>query len=105
MAQGLRIEALGQVYELKPDEVTAEDAKDFRREVGTALGAVFGGARDVDLDVIAGVIWIVRRKEGERTLKYHDVAGKLTYASEIRFPDAEPEKDAKAQAEADLPEG
>lgn len=111
MARGLRVEAFGQMYELKPDEVTAEDAKAFRRFVGVPLMSVMGGSQDMDLDVVAGIIWLARVKNGEPGVTYQSVASRLTYGSEIDFPDVReaqegaPAPEDEKPTEADLPEG
>lgn len=75
-------------YDLDLGDITALDAKDFRREVGIPLAAAMSEAEGVDIDVIAGLVWLVRRKT-ERGLSYTDVASTITFNSDIDFGDAE----------------
>lgn len=85
----------GTQYKVKLSQLTAIDAKDFRAAVGVSLAqAIAGGSGD--LDVIAGLVWLARRKI-ERGLPYAKVAAALTYDSDIDLtePDdaATPEDD------------
>lgn len=78
----------GKEYKVKLSQLTAIDAKDFRASVGVSLAqAIAGGSGD--LDVIAGLVWLARRKI-ERGLPYAKVAASLTYESDIDLsePDA-----------------
>lgn len=77
------------VYDIRLANLTAIDAKDFRAAVGVSLAqAISDGS--LDLDIVAGLIWLVRRQR-ERGLAYSKVAKEITYESNLDFstPDAE----------------
>ncbi|HEX2027728.1 MAG TPA: hypothetical protein VHF25_06980 [Nitriliruptorales bacterium] len=58
--------------------VTGSDARLFRAQVGVSLlEAITSGS--IDLDVVAGVVWLSRRKAGERSLPYQKVADELSW--------------------------
>lgn len=68
----------GKHYSIQFEDFNALDAKAFRQEVGTGLAAAF--ADSPDLDTMAGLLWIYRRKTNPK-LKFEDVARGLTYTS------------------------
>lgn len=84
----VRITVDGMNYDLDMGDINAIDAKDFRREVGITLASSMTDSVDVDLDVIAGLVWLARRKT-ERGLTYNDVASMLSFNSDIDFSDVE----------------
>jgi hypothetical protein len=90
--------AAGARYEIDFEDFTAADAGDFRRAVGIPLSAIFV-AGTADLDGIAGLVWLVRRR-GDRKLSYHSVAEALTYGN-VDMAGGDAEQDAE---EPDSPE-
>lgn len=82
--EGVRITVGGTDYDLFPDELTGEDAAAFRRATGFRLVEMFGGFSH-DLDTLAGLVWLVRRKD-EPGLTYLEVARSLTLGN---YPDTE----------------
>ena len=71
----------GKEYRLDRRQMTANDAKDFRGAVGVPLTKVMAEG-SWDVDVVAGIVWLVRRRT-ERTLAYQTVAAGITYDSDI----------------------
>ncbi len=71
----------GAEYRLRFRDITAIDAKDFRAKVGVALTQALAEG-STDLDVVAGLIWLVRRKT-ERSLPYEAVAQAVNYDSDM----------------------
>lgn len=69
----------GETYTVRHVDMTAIDARDFRRAVGERLVTVFAGTLGADLDVIAGLLWLTRRRD-EPHLTYEQVAEDLRYA-------------------------
>lgn len=68
----------GTAHQVRLGSVTGSDAKLFRAQVGTGLlEAIAGGA--LDLDTIAGLVWLSRRRGGERSLPYQTVADTLAW--------------------------
>lgn len=86
----VKITVDGVAHILDYSELTAIDSKDFRREVGIPLASVLTDKEDVDLDVIAGLIWLARRKN-EPGLTYETVARSVTLTSDVGLVDAEEE--------------
>lgn len=70
----------GKRYDITVDDLTAADAGDFRRAVGMPLSSVFANAGMVDVDVLAGLVWLARRRQ-QKGLSYHSVAETLTYGN------------------------
>lgn len=86
----------GTVYRIRFDEFNALDAREFRRELGTGMAAAF--TESPDLDTIAGVLWLHRRKTNPK-LKFADVARELTYL------DFEVDDDSNSDDEEDGSQG
>lgn len=78
MAEGpaLSLTVDGKEYIIRFQDFNALEAREFRREMGTGLSAAF--ADTPDLDTIAGLLWIHRRKTNPR-LQYDEVAKVLNY--------------------------
>lgn len=75
----------GKEYIIRMSELTAIDAKDFRARVGVSLAQVMSN-ESADLDTVAGLVWLARRKRDPR-VRFEDVARELTYDTEIDFGD------------------
>lgn len=87
--QGVRIKLNGKIYELRVGDLTALDAQAMRKQVGMSFFGVMNTIQeDPDLDLIAGIVWMSRRVNGERTLKYEEVASEISYLTEIEAVDA-----------------
>lgn len=78
MADGpaLAITVDGKEYVIRFEDFNALEAREFRREMGAGLAAAFSDSPD--LDTIAGVLWLHRRKTNPK-LKFDEVAKELTY--------------------------
>lgn len=64
---------------LDPDRLGPGDAADVRRATGLPLRAFFTDAEDgFDLDTLAVLWWLGRRKNGEPKLKYRTVLYEIT---------------------------
>lgn len=85
----VRITVGDDVYDIDFSDLTAVDAKDFRREVGIPLAAVLADKEDADIDVIAGLVWIVRRK-AEKGLTFDTVAKSISFTTTLDL-DATPD--------------
>lgn len=73
----------GKRYEICFEDCTALDAKDCRRQTGLSLSQIFGSAADAepDLDSVAALVWLARRKAGERELAFDRVAASISYGT------------------------
>ncbi len=72
----LEITVDGKQYVIRFEDFNALEAREFRREMGSGLSAAFQDTPD--LDTIAGVLWLLRRKASPK-LKFEEVAKELTY--------------------------
>lgn len=91
----VRFKVHGSPYDIRLGDLTPQDAGDFRRAVGVPLGHAFSPA--MDLDVIAGLMWLTRRKQN-RNLSYAEVAESFTYDD---FERADPESPLAPDGEQD----
>ena len=80
----VRVTVGDDTYDIDFGALTAPDAKEFRKAVGIPLAAVLSGAQDGDIDVIAGLVWLARRKD-EPALTYEQVAATISYLTTIDF--------------------
>ncbi len=94
----LRMIVDGVTYTLRVDEISALDAAALRRATGSSFAGVMRAAQeDADIDVVAALVWLARRQNGEEHLTFEAVAAELDYSTDLDFEEA----DAKA---ADLGE-
>lgn len=92
----LEITVDGKEYVIRFEDFNALEAREFRREMGSGLAAAFSDTPD--LDTIAGVLWLHRRKTHPK-LKFEEVAKELTYfnfavtedSDDVQPEDADPE--------------
>lgn len=84
MDKALVFTLAGKRHELNLDEITGKDAKAFRESTGSSFRksvTMFATAPDdVDLDTIAGIVWLARRQTGDQ-VTYDDVLGDITYTT------------------------
>lgn len=66
------------------EDLTGIDARDFRAAVGFPLVQVFANAAAYDIDVAAGLVWLVRRRT-EPNLSYADVARTINFTTALDF--------------------
>lgn len=97
MSQTIVLTIDGQEVRLAAGSITANDAKDFRAKVGVPLMQVLRDTDSIDLDVVAGLVWLARRRV-ERGLTYEAVAQSINYDTDLNFGSA------NGQVEAGNPE-
>lgn len=86
----------GTRYVLSTADVTSNDVNALRQATGLSLRRLFALAgSDIDIDVIAAIVWLSRRVNGERRLAFEKVAGEIGYSTDFDLSD---------DAEADPPE-
>lgn len=66
----------GQRYELSQRDMTASERLAWRQTLGVPFPAMM--MQGLDVDVIAGVIWIIKRRSDPR-LAFTDIADKLRW--------------------------
>lgn len=75
----------GVKYPLRLDEFSAKDAGALRKACGLSIrGCIAALQTDPDLDIIAALVWLSRRQQGE-TVSYDEVAEELGYDSEVDY--------------------
>lgn len=89
----VRVSLDGNTYDIDFSDLTAVDAGLFRTHVGFALAAVLNGTKDGDIDAIAGLVWLYRRKHGEPHLQFGDVAKTINFMSDLGYEPVEVEPD------------
>ncbi len=79
-------------YDINMRTLSAVDAQDFRKAVGRSLSQAFADG-SVDIDIIAGLVWLVERKR-RKDLAYAKVAKGINYATKIdMFDPDDPDTD------------
>lgn len=81
----------GKTYTLKFGDLTSLDTMALRRATGMSLRALMQAAtEDMDLDIVAAIVWLARRTHGERTLTFDAVAAEIGYDVDLDVvtPDA-----------------
>lgn len=86
--QGVRLTAGGRVFELELGDLTAEDAHWIRRETDFSLNHIVL-TEQFDLDSVAALWLLCRRKEGERKLRFRQVLKEMP-AYALAFDEDEP---------------
>lgn len=81
---GLKIKVDGKTYTVRQGDLTAMDANALRRETGHSfMGLMRAFGTDPDIDLIACVVWLSRRTNGERGLSFEEVAEEIGYDVDI----------------------
>jgi hypothetical protein len=75
----IEIEFEGKVHRIDMLSVSGRQAREFRREVGVPFMGAFN-RENMDLDVIAGFLWLARRKD-EPDLSFDDLLDSVTFDS------------------------
>lgn len=111
---GVKVTVAGKVYELHFGELTGLDARALRVEVGHTtyglLNQALGRDGSPDLDTVAAIVWLARRRAGEVALSYDEVAASVKWGDGNSLeladpvPDAPPEIRDAATGEAEHPQ-
>ena len=82
--RGWRVTIRDDVWELNSSDVGAEDDFLVRRQThGTPLSAFTGGGAEFGLDTVAVIVWMARRKAGEKRLNLQRVFDELPNKAEF----------------------
>lgn len=81
---GMQLEVAGRTYVVRESDLTPRDVAALRRETGFAgwLGLVTESQRGFDLDVLAALVWLARRIDGE-TVPYETVLDEMSYEADL----------------------
>ena len=85
------IESAGLPYEISLGALSALDEKDYYTQVGHTIMDLFTGQASFSTFAVAGLVWVWRRRHGERTLTFQEVAGefKMSDLETLRVGDDE----------------
>lgn len=75
--KALKITVHGVDYTLNFADLNPLDAADVRKATGLALNVLINA--DPDLDTIAVLYWLARRKSGDRRVTFAEIASELSY--------------------------
>ena len=95
---GISIRVEGTDYTVRHGDLTSLDTMALRRETGLSfMGLLSAFETQPDIDLIAALVWLARRIEGERMLTFADVAREIGYDIDIEvLDDPTEESDPKA---------
>lgn len=97
MDLGVSITVDGEVYTVRQGEMTAQLVMHLRKETGYSFrGLLVAAAQDPDIDVIAALVWLARRQDGEALLSFDDVAAQIDYTVDVDL--AEASEDGRPEA-------
>lgn len=76
----ITVTVAGRAYTVCEGDVCAADVIALRRATGHSFRGLLSLLNDdMDIDVLASVVWLARRAEGERSLTFDEVASQITY--------------------------
>jgi hypothetical protein len=82
---GMRIEYGGKTYMIRQTDMTGQDTRALRQEVGLSFAGLFREMQaDPDIDLIGAFIWLARRIDGE-TVSYDEVLETINYGSSFEI--------------------
>lgn len=80
MNVGLTISVDGVEYTVRQGDMSSMDTMALRRETGFSfMGLLRAFQSDPDIDLVAALVWLARRIDGEALLSYADVASEIGY--------------------------
>lgn len=84
--RALSVTVDGVGYVVREGDLSAADSAALRREMGMSFAGVLrAAATDPDIDLVAAIVWLARRAEGERALTFAEVAESIGYDAELDF--------------------
>lgn len=100
---GMQIEVDGRTYIVRESDLSPRDIAALRRETGFAgwMGLTTEAQRGFDLDVLAALVWLARRLDGE-TVQYESILDELSYDTDLNI--SVEDKRTKTAGEGDSPE-
>jgi hypothetical protein len=99
MDLGVAINVDGTEYVVREGDLTALDTMALRRETGMSfVDVMMAFAKHPDIDLVATLVWLARRINGERVLPYEAVATQINYDSTIELVSDEPGPETDPEA-------
>lgn len=101
---GMQIEVDGRTYVVRESDLSPRDIAALRRETGFAgwVGLMQESQRGFDLDVLAALVWLARRLDGD-TVGYETVLDEMSYEADLNVS-VEDKRKPKAVEGDDSPE-
>src|SRR5262245_28940180 len=91
---GVSIVVNGETYTVRMGDLSGWDEMCLRREVGLSFNGLLEAlAEDAGVDLIAAIVWLARRTDGEQMLKYKDVATEIGFDVEVEAVNPGEEED------------
>lgn len=85
-AAGIVVVVDGVPHPFNVSEMSARDVGDLRRATGmSSKSLLIAAASDIDIDIVASLVWLSRRQNGEPKLAYEDVADVMTHDTALSF--------------------
>lgn len=99
LEQGCTIWVEGVAYTVRIGDLTSMDAANLRRETGMSfMGLMKALQTDADIDLVAALVWLRRRMDGEHLLTYQTVAESIGYDADIDVTDPDEGDDDAGEA-------
>lgn len=100
----MQIEVNGRTHVVRESDLSPRDVAALRRETGFAgwLGLTQEAQRGFDLDVLAALVWLARRIDGE-TVSYDSILDELSYDTDMKIS-VEDKRGPKSEVSDDSPE-
>ena len=85
---GIAVMVDGTRYAVRMGDLTSMDAANLRRATGFSFrGLMMAASKDPDIDIVAAIVWLSRRIDGELMLDYETVAQEIGYDAEVDLAD------------------
>ncbi len=93
---GITVKVDGREYTVRQGDLTSMDTMALRRETGFSFRSLLVAFNaDPDIDLVAALVWLARRSEGEKLLSFEQVADEIDYDVDLDLIEvAEPEDDS-----------
>lgn len=86
---GLSVVVDGTTYTVRMGDITGALASQLRRETGHSFrGLMMAAAQDPDIDIVAALVWLSRKIDGEHLLTFTEVADSMDYEMDLELVDA-----------------
>ena len=97
---GMQIEVDGRTYVVRESDLSPRDIAALRRETGFAgwVGLTTEAQRGFDLDVLAALVWLARRLDGD-TVTFEAVLDEMSYEADLKVS-VEDKRTIKAVADS-----
>lgn len=87
--EGITVNLDGVDYTVRMGDLSSVDTMALRRATGFSfMGLMRAASADPDIDLIAALVWLSRRVDGEKLLDFDQVAQEIGYDAEIDLKDA-----------------